>query len=90
MELKLSLKKHCIKTEIKKQYEKYLSNCLKGLDIENSEFAVEKLKFLLEKKDLVSLRLEHKELGGKTDDKVSLFLEEKDYLIINLEKRVDI
>ncbi|MDY0132751.1 MAG: hypothetical protein RBR53_08785 [Desulforegulaceae bacterium] len=89
--LDLDLSKHCIKTEIKKQYEKKLSLCLKNKADEETEVLVEALKEILETKDLISLRGKHKELSGKSNLKAELFiLKDEIYVLIDGLKKITI
>jgi hypothetical protein len=87
----LDLSKHCIKTEIKKQYEKKLSLCLKNKADEETENLVEILKEILETKDLVALRGEYKELSGKSDVKAELFIgKDEIYVLIDGSKKISV
>jgi len=63
MKIPLNLKKHCIKTEIKKIYEKTLSQCLRQHD-DKDEILVQILKEILENNDLIFLRGKYPELSG--------------------------
>jgi hypothetical protein len=87
----LDLSKHCIKTEIKKQYEKKLSLCLKNKADKETEAMVEILKEILETKDLTGLRGQHKELSGKSDVKAELFISEDEiYVLVDDDKKIKI
>ncbi|PID78053.1 MAG: hypothetical protein CSB21_01950 [Deltaproteobacteria bacterium] len=89
--LELDLSNHCIKTEIKKQYEKNLSLCLKGAGSRKTEALIEILKSILEKNDFGFLRGKYKALAGKTDALVFLHIEkDKKYVSINNENKVNL
>lgn len=89
MKLYLDLSKHCIKTEMKKQYEKKLSLCLKKKADRETEDLVEILKEILETKDLAGLRGKHAELSGKSDVKAELFIDDNEvYVLIDDVKKV--
>lgn len=91
MEVRLNLEKHCIKTEIKKVYEKNLSLCLKGKGFKETEELVENLKSVMENNNLVALRGIYKELLGKNNDKIVLVLEDNSRcILINDNIRVDL
>ncbi|MGM0417968.1 MAG: hypothetical protein ACQEQS_04530 [Thermodesulfobacteriota bacterium] len=85
----LNLKKHCIKTEIKKQYEKAVSQCLKKNSDEELENTVESLKNIMENNDLVALRGKHKELAGNTNAKAELYLDDiQKYIVLNNSEKI--
>jgi len=87
--ISLDLSKHCIKTEIKKQYEKKLSFCLKNKADEETEDMVEILREILETKDLVALRGKYRELSGKSDTKAELFIEKDEiYVLVDGSKKI--
>ncbi|MCB9481462.1 MAG: hypothetical protein H6680_06550 [Desulfobacteraceae bacterium] len=89
--INLDLSKHCIKTEIKKQYEKKLSLCLKNKADEETEDMVEILREILETKDLAALRGKYRELSGKSDKKAELFIEEDEiYVLIDGSKKISV
>ncbi len=73
MEIQLDLGKHCIKTEIQRQYDKSISEYFKTQNPELEE-KIEFLKDVLEKVDLIGLRGKYKELAGNSDADVRLVL----------------
>jgi mRNA-degrading endonuclease YafQ of YafQ-DinJ toxin-antitoxin module len=87
--IELNLKKHCIKTEINKQYEKAVSQCIKKKSDEELENIVESLKNIMENNDLIALRGKYKELAGNTDVKAELYLEDiKKYIVLNNSEKI--
>lgn len=86
MNIKLNLKRHCIETEVKRLYNKALSQCLKpGADIKYFEKHIEVLKKLLEECDFSGLRDLYPELRGHSEVEASLRAENIDeiYIIVS-------
>ncbi len=90
MEFKLDLKKHCIETELKRQYNKYLSLYFKNPTKEH-EKRIEILLYLLKNLDFSSLRSRYPEFSGKLDKPLYLKIE-KGFITLQLEagKKIDI
>jgi glutamate formiminotransferase len=73
LEIQLDLSGHCIETDIKKQYNRLISNYFKSAgDRDGIEKKISLLKHALETLDFRQLRNKHPELAGNTDDKVFL------------------
>jgi len=75
MVFKLSLKNHCIQTELKRLYNKKLSQYFKNPSKDLAQ-EIETLKQLLENLDFSSLRSKFKELAGGYEE--DIFLETYD------------
>ncbi len=74
--ISLDLRQHCIATEIRKKYNRLLSQCLKSKqDDETREHDLELLKQALETLDFPKLRAHHPELAGGSDIPVTLGFE---------------
>lgn len=73
MEIKLNLKKHCVQTECKRQYEQALSRYFKtkGQDA-GLESVIELLQRALAELDFGRLRSRYPALAGGTDESVVL------------------
>ncbi len=74
MEIDLDLSRHCIKTEIKRQYDKFISEYFKTKD-PDLEDKIEFLKEVLENIDLIGLRGRFQELAGNCEGDVQVVLE---------------
>jgi glutamate formiminotransferase len=73
LEIQLDLSRHCIETDIRKQYNRLISNYFKSPGDRNGiEKRISLLKHALETLDFRKLRNKHPELAGNTDDKVFL------------------
>jgi len=75
MDIALNLKRHCVQTEIKRQYNLLISNYFKlkkTEEITRSEAAIHLLKTALESLDFGALRAEYPELRGGGEDDVFL------------------
>lgn len=92
MNIKLNLRKHCIETEIKKIYNRSVSQYFKfGTDKAQLEKQIDLLKTILEKSDFNYLRSTFPELAGHNDADVTLKIDEQDKIIILLDdKKIDI
>jgi len=73
MEIQLDLSKHCIKTEIQRQYDKSISEYFKTGET-YLEDKIEFLKNILENIDLIGLRGRYQDLAGNSDAEVKLVL----------------
>jgi len=73
LEIQLDLSRHCIETDIRKQYNRLISNYFKSpRDREGIEKRISLLKHALETLDFRQLRNKHPKLAGNTADKVFL------------------
>ncbi|MFW6414950.1 MAG: hypothetical protein ACOCZ2_01420 [Thermodesulfobacteriota bacterium] len=73
MEIQLDLGRHCIKTEIKRQYDRSINEYFKTQNPELEE-KIEFLKDVLENVDLIGLRGKYQELAGNSDADVRIVL----------------
>ena len=76
MDITPDVSKHCIKTALKAEYEKALSECLKSGGEIPAELAekTELLKKVLEETDFSLLRSRHPELSGGFGNRVTVHL----------------
>ena len=83
MEIRLDLSRHCIETEIKKQYNKAISAYFKGGKTEKHrlEPTVELTSRALETLNFSHLRTQYPPLAGGTDRNVTLSCENEDLMI---------
>lgn len=73
MELTLDLSKHCIETELKTLYNKFVSDYFKNKGVrEEVEAAVDTLAYALKTLDFKVLRSSYPALAGHTDASVTL------------------
>jgi hypothetical protein len=71
--IRLDLSRHCIQTEIKRQYERSLAACLRsGGEDDALAATVETLRSALETLDFPKLRAAHPALAGGRSDRVEL------------------
>lgn len=87
MNHKLSLKHHCVETEIKKRYNITLSEYFKGGGdpAEEIEARIDIFKEALETLDFGLLRSRHPELRGKSNASVALYRDESGRLHITID-----
>jgi len=83
MDIRLDLSRHCIETEIKKQYNKAVSAYFKaGMDEKpDLESTIEVVRRALETLNFSHLRTQYPPLAGGTDRNVILSCENEDLLI---------
>jgi hypothetical protein len=83
MDIRLDLSRHCIETEIKKQYNKAVSAYFKGGTEEKRrlEPAIEAIGRALATLDFSHLRTQYPPLAGSTDRAVILTCENEDLMI---------
>jgi len=83
MDIRLDLSRHCIETEIKKQYNKAVSAYFKaGMDKKRDlESTIEVFSRALETLNFSQLRTQHPPLAGGTDRNVILTCEDEDLTI---------
>jgi hypothetical protein len=73
IKIELDLKRHCIETDIRKQYNRYLSRYFQSSeDRDNIEQKISLLKHALETLDFGQLRVKHPDLSGHTQKQVVL------------------
>ena len=86
MNHKLSLKQHCIETEIKKRYNSFISEYFRTGDREAPELeeTIEMFREALETLDFGNLRSRYPELRGNSDADAALFKDEAGRLYINI------
>ena len=81
--IKLNLTKHCIATELKRQYNRSISMYFKsGGDKERLEKQIRAIKKMLENCDFGRLRSVYPELAGNVEIDIFLVLEKKDRITI--------
>ncbi|OQX64188.1 MAG: hypothetical protein B5M56_00410 [Desulfococcus sp. 4484_241] len=89
VEIPLDLSSHCIHTEIKRLYNRTLSECLGNPDIDDfAEERLELLKHALELFDFPALRAKYRELAGGTDSAVALLTDDAGRIIIKMDGTV--
>ena len=75
MNLKISMKRHCIETEIRRQYNRAISEYFKagdGAEKRDLEARIEMLQHALETMDFNGLRNRYADLRGQSDADVRL------------------
>jgi len=81
--IKLNLTKHCIETELKRQYNQSISMYFKsGGDKERLEKQIRAMQKMLANCDFGCLRSVYPELAGNVEIDIFLILEKKDRIII--------
>lgn len=88
MEISLNLNNHCILTEIKRQYNRAISEYLKVSNDENLERKIEFFKKVLESIDLISLRGKHPELAGGSTANVKISEDKNGTLSIMIQDHI--
>ncbi len=86
MNHKLSLEQHCIETEIKKRYNRAVSDYLKtgGHDAQDLEETIELFREALETFDFGGLRSRHPDLRGNSHADAGLYKDEAGRLHITI------
>lgn len=87
MEILLDLNKHCIKTEVKRQYNKFISEYFKSQDPKLEE-KIEFLKNVLENVDLIELRAKYPDLSGGSSAEIRIGLREGDLFEVSVNREV--
>ena len=90
MKIALNLNKHCIQTEIKRQYNKLISKYFKSDQSENRDMIGTKIDLLqraLENLDFGLLRSKYPELNGGGSDDIVLLSRVDKQLIIQINGR---
>lgn len=91
MKIKLNLTKHCIETETKRLYNRFLSQYFKpNADKKQLEGRIEILQNALERFDFARLRSAYPELAGNRRDDVALVTRKQHELILVINgKEID-
>jgi hypothetical protein len=95
MKIKLELRKHCIETEAKNNYERLLRKYIQKIKLNNDqsylEEEIEGLKYFLEHADFGYLRSTYPVLSGKQNTSVIINIpgKHKDMKIIHDEKIIN-
>jgi len=85
MKLELNLRKHCVKTELKRLYNRSLSEYFKpGSNREQLEKIIDVLKTVLENSNFSNLRGMYPELAGKSEANVILTTHGQDHVVISI------
>ena len=87
MEIGLDLSRHCIKTEVKRQYNKMLSQYFKSGE-KNFEDRIEFLKDVLQNVDLANLRSRFRDLAGDSDAEVKIFRKDDGLFQVKLNGQI--
>jgi hypothetical protein len=88
LEIQLDVNRHCIETDIRKQYNRLISHYFNSSEDRGSiEKKISLLKHALETLDFRQLRNKHPELAGNTGDKVFLSWDDTKTLRIRINTR---
>jgi hypothetical protein len=92
LKINLNLRKHCIETEIRRLYNRSVSEYFKsGRDKERLEKKIDALKTLLEKSDFNRLRSSCSELAGHSDAETVLLIEDdRCALVLSNGEKIDL
>jgi hypothetical protein len=83
MKIKLNLNKHCVETELKRLYNRSLSEYFKpGCNREQLETIIDVLKTVLENSNFGNLRSTYPELAGKSEANIVLTTHRQDDVVI--------
>ncbi|MGD2149641.1 MAG: hypothetical protein PVJ06_09120 [Desulfobacterales bacterium] len=83
MKLELNLRKHCIETELKRLYNRSLSEYFKpGRNRERLEKIINGLKTVLENSNFSNLRSTYPELSGKSEANIVLTTDRHHHVVI--------
>jgi len=83
MKIKLNLKKHCVETELKRLYNRSLSQYFKpGSNQEQIEKIIDVIKTVLENSNISNLRSKYPELAGKSEADIVLTTDRQDQVVI--------
>jgi len=83
MKIKLNLKKHCVETELKRLYNRSLSQYFKpGSNQEQIEKIIDVIKTVLENSNISNLRSKYPELAGKSEANIVLTTDRQDQVVI--------
>ena len=83
MKIKLNLKKHCVETELKRLYNRSLSQYFKpGCNQKQIEKIIDVIKTVLENSNLSNLRSKYPELSGNSEAVIVLTTDRQDHVVI--------
>ena len=81
MKIKLNLKKHCVETELKRLYNRSLSQYFKpGSNQKQIEKILDVIKTVLENSNISNLRSKYTELSGNSEADILLSTDRQDQL----------
>lgn len=86
----LNLSRHCIQTEAKLIYEKWLRECLKlpEDELDRMEENIEALRIFLETTDFGALRSAHKALAGGWEGEATLIIYSQNRFVVEVDGEV--
>ncbi len=83
MKIKLNLKKHCVETELKRLYNRNLSQYFKpGCNQKQIEKIIDVIKTVLEHSNISKLRSRYPDLSGNSEADIVLTTDRKDLVVI--------
>ncbi len=83
MKIKLNLKKHCVETELKRLYNRSLSQYFKpGSNQKQIEKITAIIKTVLENSNISNLRSKYPELSGNSEADIVLTTDRQDQIVI--------
>jgi hypothetical protein len=83
MNIKLNLKKHCVETELKRLYNRNLSQYFKpGSNQKQIEKILDVIKTVLENSNISNLRSKYPELSGNSEADIVLTTDRQDQVVI--------
>ena len=83
MKIKLNLKKHCVETELKRLYNRNLSQYFKsGCNQKQIEKIIGVIKTVLENSNISNLRSKYPELSGNSEADIVLTTDRQDQVVI--------
>ena len=83
MKIKLNLKKHCVETELKRLYNRSLSQYFKpGSNQKQIEKIIDVIKTVLENSNISNLRSKYPELSGNSEADIVLTTDRQDQIVI--------
>ena len=83
MKIKLNLKKHCVETELKRLYNRSLSQYFKpGSNQKQIEKILDVIKTVLENSNISNLRSKYPELSGNSEADIVLTTDRQDQVVI--------
>ena len=83
MKIKLNLKKHCVETELKRLYNRSLSQYFKpGSNQKQIEKIIDVIKTVLENSNISDLRSKYPELSGNSEANIVITTDRQDQVVI--------
>jgi len=83
MKLELNLRKHCVETELKRLYNRSLSEYFKqGSNQKQQEKIIDVFKTVLENSNFSKLRCTYPELAGKSEANIVLAADSQNHVVI--------